>query len=251
MMRGDRPLHLVTVAQVSAGQVDVAPEVAADLDTVVAWIRYYLAAPHPDLGRPGNVCPFIPQALERDTIHLGVEPGDPSIPHLARRMLQTLDWFQATAAKTGPDALYLTVVTILPHLSRARIVDVIEGVQALLKPQFLEAGAMIGEFHPLPPTRQGLWNPDFRPFACPFPALAIRHMVPADFPFVESEDAHVRCYLERFADAVPAHLSARVEERIESAASPLLPGAEPICSRCGHAEAVTHPDHAASPRGRR
>ena len=35
---------------------------------IVDWIRTFLCAPHPDLGRDGDVCPFARSALTRNSI---------------------------------------------------------------------------------------------------------------------------------------------------------------------------------------
>ena len=53
-----------------ASEVDAANNPDCALAASVAWIRRFLAKPHPELGRSGPVCPFTPLALELDTIWL-------------------------------------------------------------------------------------------------------------------------------------------------------------------------------------
>src|SRR5699024_6626508 len=103
---------------------------------------------------------------------------------------------------------------LFPDLPEPRYGEFIEGVQATLKGEFMSEGNMIGEFHPGPPDRPGLWNPDFRPFRSPVPLLAIRHMVAADVPFVTDSAEHVEIYLERFADEVPRRLAHQIAEHL-------------------------------------
>jgi hypothetical protein len=50
----------------------------AALRTVADWITRVVAKPHQDLGREGPVCPFVPEALQRQTLWLAAE-------HLAGR----------------------------------------------------------------------------------------------------------------------------------------------------------------------
>jgi hypothetical protein len=69
---------------------------------------------------------------------------------------------------------------------------------------------MIGEYHEGPPDKAGLWNSRFRPLRSPVPLLAIRHMVPTDFPFLSLDDDHVAAYLQLFGDRVPTHLQPQV-----------------------------------------
>lgn len=52
-----------------------------------------------------------------------------------------------------------------------------------LKPSFVQAGLMLGEFHPFNRT-PGLRNKDFRPLRSPVPPLAIRHMAESDVDFL-------------------------------------------------------------------
>jgi len=61
--------RLMTVSEIER---DFDP--ASPLGRVVSWIRGFLARPHPQLGRPGLVCPFVPAALKLDTIRLAEMP---------------------------------------------------------------------------------------------------------------------------------------------------------------------------------
>lgn len=211
----DPELTLIELADVLADEPPA--EVLAHhevLAEVAGWLREYLCRPHPDLGRSGNVCPYAPAALARGTVYLRVEPDEPDRDLVAADMLALRDWFLELASAAGRGAsTYYAFVTVFPDLPIERAAAFIEGVQLELKPAFVEHGTMIGEFHPGPPARRGLWNDAFRPFLSPYPMLGIRHMVGADFPFVEDDDDQVRLYLRRFGDSVPPHLQARVAAR--------------------------------------
>ena len=97
-----------------------------------------------------------------------------------------------------------------PFVGRAGqlLTKIIEAID--LKREDVRKGLMIGEFHDGPPPKPGLWNPDFRPLRSPVPLLAIRHMVPTDFPFLRDDDTTVAAYLQRFGDRVPTHLREHV-----------------------------------------
>ena len=43
------------------------------LRAVADWIKTFVARPHKDLGRAGPVCPFVPEAWERQTLWLAPE----------------------------------------------------------------------------------------------------------------------------------------------------------------------------------
>ncbi|GAA1286189.1 DUF6875 domain-containing protein [Saccharothrix xinjiangensis] len=193
-------------------------EVAAHealLRTVFRWANDYLCGPHPDLGRRGAVCPFTDTSLQRGLFFLSVHPGTPRHPdELAELLLHYRDWFTDLEPRTGPTAQFKTILVLFPDLVEF---DVVDQVQQALKPDYTRDGLMLGEFHPGPPEKAGLWNPAFRPLHSPVPLLAIRHMVPTDFPFLRDDDSTVAAYLQRFGDRVPAHL----REHVRAAAARL------------------------------
>ena len=55
----------------------------AALRAVADWIKAFVVNPHPDLGRPGPVCPFVPEALARGTLWLAAERiADHALPEV-------------------------------------------------------------------------------------------------------------------------------------------------------------------------
>jgi hypothetical protein len=183
----------------------------APLRAVVAWAQEYLCRPHQDLGRTGNVCPFVQPSIDRGMLYLSVVPGaEPDADAVAARLRLSREWFEQLSAGAGNARIFGAILTLLPDLPAHRATAVIDGLQGVLKSEFVERGMMIGEFHDGPPDKGGLWNPDFRPLRSPVPMLAMRHMVPTDFLFLQSEPEHVAAYLRLFGDQVPAHLRDRV-----------------------------------------
>ncbi|HEX6967969.1 MAG TPA: hypothetical protein VF174_04010 [Micromonosporaceae bacterium] len=184
-----------------------------ELRSVFVWAREYLCRPHPDLGRKGPVCPFVQGALDRQTFYLGVlrgtefQPGD-----LDERLMTYRNWFRELTPTDGPAAQFKTILLTLPDVPPDAVREVVDATQQRLKPQYVAEGLMIGEFHSGPPDKGGLWNPDFRPLHSPVPLLAIRHMVPSDFPFLADDPTFLTAYLRLFSDAVPAALRPRVAE---------------------------------------
>ncbi|MGQ0837733.1 DUF6875 domain-containing protein [Actinokineospora sp.] len=177
---------------------------AAQLAAIVDWAHRYLARPHESLGRKGNVCPFVQPSIDRGQFYLAVYPGRPDTPdEVARALLPYRDWFLALAPKGQPTAQLTTILILFPDLTTADLDRIIDGTQESLKSEYVERGLMIGEFHDGPPAKGGLWNPDFRPLRSPVPLLAIRHMVPTDFPFLQGKHDHMMAYLRQFAAQVP------------------------------------------------
>lgn len=175
------------------------------------WARDYLSRPHPDLGRPGPVCPYVPGSLRSShfwvTAHHGVQP-EPA--ELVQTVLRYRDWFVRLQPDDGHRAQLKTILVLFPDIATADAPRLVDQTQLLLKTEFVRAGLMVGEFHPGPPQAPGLWNADFRPLRSPVPLLAIRHMVPSDLPFLTGDAGHLAAYLARFGDAIPSACRSRL-----------------------------------------
>jgi hypothetical protein len=186
----------------------------ADLEAarqVVDWARGYLCAPHPELGRPGLVCPFVPRSLDSGLFFMAVRRGGTQdAEEIQATVLEHRDWFLELEPREGRDAQYKALLILFPDLAPADLPRLIDAPQERLKPAFVAEGLMVGQFHALPPANAGLWNPDFRPLRSPIPMLVIRHMVPSDLPFLTEQRPLVESYLARFKD----RLSARQQDLI-------------------------------------
>ncbi len=197
------------------------------LRTVVDWAREYLCSGHVDLGRRGHVCPFAKTALDGGTFYLSVHTGIPErVEDVAEILMGYRDWFEELCTVDTRRAANHTVLVAFPDLTGDHVRRVIDGTQAILKPDYVARGLMIGEFHDGPPEAGGLWNPDFRPLRSPVPLLAIRNMVPTDFPFLRHDPEFTAIYLGRFGDRIPAHLREQVAETVDTFG--LTPAPEPV-----------------------
>ncbi|HEX7843406.1 MAG TPA: hypothetical protein VF469_38300 [Kofleriaceae bacterium] len=184
----------------------------ASESTTSQWAREYLVKPHHELGRAGPVCPYVHGSMDRGSFFLGVCPGDPDHSAVHSLLMRYRDWFLELDPRPPSSAQLKTILITFPDLPPDRVPEVIDATQRQLKPHYVSQGLMIGEFHPGPPDKGGLWNKDFRPLWCPVPVLAIRNLVPTDFPFLAEESRFVQTYLMRIGDAVPEHLRQAVAE---------------------------------------
>ena len=185
------------------------------IGVLVQWLHQYLCKPHPELGRTGPVCPFVPTALENRTLFVSFFPevtGETTHDQWERLVLAERDQFLAMEPRRGNEAQFKAFLLLFPNLPDPMSHDQIDSVQARLQEQFVNRGLMVGEFHSGPPDKRGLWNEGFRPLACPVPLLAIRHMVPTDILFLKGRSTLVAQYLRYFGDAVPGKFKHLVEE---------------------------------------
>ncbi len=158
-------------------------EIADRLAIVVEWINRFIARPNSDLGRVGDVCPYMERAMGRayaEFRSFDGREGDERLLELVREVRVTL---LARAVAFDGDPHYLTTVIVPRGLPDPELADQIARVHEVLKPEFVEHGLMLGEFWP-DHVGQGLHNEDFRPLASPLPMLAVRHMVLTDLWFL-------------------------------------------------------------------
>jgi hypothetical protein len=227
----DPKLYLVEPADLRA---DPLPELVRQdyelLAEAMGWAVSYLTNPHPELGRSGAVCPFTRPALRKNTFFLTVYHGsDLRREDVVEVVRAYRDWFLELEPTEGKDVSYKTINILFPDISTEAAIELIEDTQTALKPEYVPYGIMIGEFHPGPPRKAGLWNPEFRPLKSPMPLMSIRFMVPTDFAFLRDTPDLMTAYLERFADRVPGPMRADVEATArEFGLEHLLAPADPI-----------------------
>lgn len=177
---------------------------------IMEWVKNFLGRPHPNLGRSGAVCPFVPYSLKSNSIHLAVIRTKDLYPQqLAEVVGSYRDIFLSIEVKEQELAINRAFLLIFPDIDLEDASKLVDSVQQKLKPLFVESGLMIGEFHKRNET-PGLHNPNFRPLRSPIPLLAIRFMVEADLPFLESPadpylrirylEAYLKCFNHKFTD---------------------------------------------------
>jgi hypothetical protein len=203
------------------------------LRTTVAWAKAYLAQPHPELGRSGPVCPFVRPAMARGTLFLTVQPGAGLDADEVESVVRSYrDWFLELEPVQGREAQYKSINILFPDIPPSEVGRLIDGTQERLKPVYVRDGIMIGEFHPGPPRKAGLWNEDFRPLRSPIPLLSIRHMVATDFAFLRDRREFMEAYLSAFAEKVPGALAEHVHDA--ALRFGLLPGEDEAESAASH-----------------
>jgi len=182
------------------------------------WLRDFLAKPHSDLGRPGPVCPFLPKALELNSIRLTEIRADGlNLTQLKDIVRDYRDIFLELEPQHGDLAYFKAIMLVFPDISADDALVLIDGVQRELKPFFVEMGLMLGEFHERSES-PGLHNPDFRPLRSPVPMLAIRFMAESDLPFLQrsTDEPHLRIrYLEAYLNRMTSVI--RDEKKLQKA----------------------------------
>ncbi len=186
------------------------------LRAIVHWAMDYLCQPHPELGRRGAVCPFTTPSIRRNLFYLTVMPGaDLRREDVVEAVRKYRDWFLEMEPHEPRAAQFKTINILFPDIPEEAWSSVIEATQGELKADYVSHGIMLGEFHPGPPEKAALRNPDFRPLKSPLPLLGIRNMVPTDFAFLRDEREFMAAYLARHGDKIdslPGTMPAEVRQ---------------------------------------
>ena len=179
------------------------------------WIEEYVCRPHPDLGREGPVCPFVPRIVEDGELRVEVDDSlDGTEPEeMEARMRAALSTFEAIDLPPWKKAL----VVVFAGVPEERA-DVVDRVQASLKPESVRKGLMVGQFHPHS-TEAGARNADFLANRAPFAAIAVRHMSYHDIVFLDRSEEMFREYQSRYAEKLAGgeDLDPFLVERYEAA----------------------------------
>ena len=164
-----------------------------DLDALRAvadWIKTFVANPHPDLGRTGPVCPFVPGALVRNTLWLAPERvAERSVPDIVELIKGYQRLFKDAPPTDGDDATYKSFVVVFTDLSADRASEFFGDVlEQLAVPSYVKDGFVMGGFYE---GNEGtaIYNASFRPFTSPVPFLLMRQAVVSDWKFfLDNED---------------------------------------------------------------
>ncbi len=169
---------------------------------VLDWLKNYVSVPHPQLGRTGSVCPFVPPALRDGKMEMVFHPEvDGNDPESLRRIVsQEMDHFaKHTPRPSGLKASLASRLVVLPRIEDGQL-HTVDDVYPRLKDEAVGRDLMIGQFHPQC-DEPAIRNPLFPVSRSPIPLYAVRHMAPHDVLFLHSKSAWFEKYRAIFGGA--------------------------------------------------
>lgn len=184
------------------------------------WLTTFVARPHPDLMRTGDVCPRLAPALGRNLLWLVVARTTAAEPDTARATGTHLaELFEALFPDPGQFHAG-ALLGLFPRVEPARAGGFIDGGHRLLRLSFVERGLMLGEFHP-ESTVASVRNPALPVMRSPVPMFAVRALSRHDLMFLDrparspaERRIALQQYLRHVGDQLPATERARVEIRL-------------------------------------
>ena len=159
------------------------------------WVDEYVSQPHPEIGRDGSVCPFVPRLVEEGNLFVEIDDtlDGSDAGAMEARMRRAVGDYLAM-----PDAYWKSLVIVFPNVV-GDDVEVVDRVQGALKPDCVPKGLMVGQFHPLS-TEPAARNPQFPANRAPVAAIALRHMSYHDIVFLDRSEEMFREFDARFGD---------------------------------------------------
>jgi hypothetical protein len=227
---GDR-IALHRADQVLAGDslVDFLRSEADVLREVANWVRDYLTNPHPDLGRSGEVCPWVRRGLELGAIFLAPISVNPS-SDIDAILLALMNRLLSLEPTSGVDSYHRSLIAIFAGLDPSVAADFIVTTHSRLKPTFLKHGLMLGDFYPTC-DKGGRRNRQFRPLRSPIPLLVIRPMVEVDVEFLLDRDEFVELYLATYGARGIERLNRLVDERDQAVEPERIPALRQLLAK--------------------
>ncbi|WP_242319900.1 DUF6875 domain-containing protein [Bacillus cereus group sp. BfR-BA-01349] len=151
------------------------------------WIENTIAKPTPHIKRKGAICPFVPKALDIESIYLTFPKENmEDISQLVEYMIHCMNEFlEITPTFPDESAIYKSFIVAFPYLNKNNA-ELLKKVRSEVKPYFIQNGVTCGEFFEENVDRS-IRNEDFYVAKSPIPLIAIRYITPHDELFLKSQ----------------------------------------------------------------
>lgn len=173
----------------------ISPNIKKLYEGILPYISDFLCSPHPD--RKGNVCPFVPAAIKKDTIYFSYFSEDDSKVDFLR---DSKDFIKKSinfyTKKKEHSKCFGALIILFPH--DYDILKLLE-IHLINKQQCVENQLMIGALWD-ENQAQSLHNPNFFPLRTPTPILVIRDITIQDLIFLDPKYYNIRMRIQ-FLDA--------------------------------------------------
>jgi hypothetical protein len=174
------------------------PRMLKIANEILEWARTFLMAENPEVKRPYStnqaVCPFVRESVGTNSFYLAFQPCIGAEERQIRSiLLEYIDEFRRLPPFDPHLQHKKCLLVVFPDIpeSQANVLDI---VHENAKTRFVEAGLMIGQFHPRCDVR-GIHNSAFRAARGPYPLVAIRNMEVHDIVFL-SDWKHLDWFAE-------------------------------------------------------
>ena len=176
----------------------VSGEAAKAVEECTRWMDDYLGQPHAQLGRKGEICPYIKAAMRKDRV--GYRCYD-AVTAISAREIADIFVRESVALERlvdprDEDADFSALCVLFPRMRPADFPNMAAAHQRA-KGALMSRGIMLAVFYP-GYEKQALYNPDFKLYQSPYPVAALRPMAIRDIAFLEYNREAFAEYRRRF-----------------------------------------------------
>jgi uncharacterized protein DUF6875 len=189
-----------TLRSAAGPETRLTPSQLETVQQAVAWLNDYIGKPHPELGRNGDICPFVRTALRKQKMHFIVldQVTQPDIDLLRDRMMYEGWRLMRSIDHSDRNAEMTTVNLLMPNL-KGEAAAVVHTVHDRCKANLMRKGIMTAAFYP-GYAKPGAYNPEFKKlYQSPFPVMLVRPMAQHDILFLDRHREAFTEYHRRFA----------------------------------------------------
>ena len=182
----------------------VSADAAKAVEGCTRWMEDYLGQPHSQLGRNGEICPYIKAALRKDHVSYRCYDAVTTItaPEIADIFVRECVALERLVDPRDEDADLTAICVLFPRMRPADFPHMAEAHQRA-KGVLMGRGIMLAVFYP-GYEKQALYNPDFKLYQSPYPVAALRPMAIRDIAFLEYNREAFAEYRRRFASQFAA-----------------------------------------------
>jgi hypothetical protein len=186
----------------------------ATFEAGIAWMERFIMQSHPRLGRRGAVCPFARTTHESKAMYFcAFDVSEMSFDEFVDVMM---------------GSRLLTLCVFPRNLREESYYKFIDCAHSMLKPFYMNAGLMLGEFHPRSSVH-GVHSETIFPMRSDVPIFVIRKIALHDILFIDHESRppsvrvhELECYLRSVKDLLRHGEALSIKERIDKVKAQLL-----------------------------
>lgn len=171
----------------------------ADVERCEGWLTHYLGEPHAELGRSGEICPFIKTSMRRNRVTHRTYPKIKSIDDKTLGdvlMYEGMKLSRSLDRENDADFELSAVCILFPNLEQGSFANM-HAAHTRSKSLLMRGGIMVSVFYP-GYERPALYNPKFHLYQSPYPIAAVRPMALRDLAFVDYNEEAFGEYRRRF-----------------------------------------------------
>ncbi|PSA89121.1 hypothetical protein C6371_19525 [Bacillus atrophaeus] len=210
--------NLVSLKQITENPEAITKE---EIKIVLDYIDF-CSKPHPEKGAKGAICPFLPFAIQEDTIHCSfIEEYVENEQQMRDIIKESVVQFKELKMKSEKLEKYKTLLIVF--LANKSLDNILATLHQEFKRQLVYDGMMIGDFYSTN-SKSGLYSSEFTPLVCEVPMMAIRNLIKEDFPFLTSENDRREDkmeFLKGYKHSLGNELNERELKRVTNAISDL------------------------------